>query len=236
MTKIPEEHTAAKALEESFRTLGEQRTGARRRRPSWGTARIALAALTSLFVVAGVATGTKVFLGDGGVFGTEHSGLEGLSGHVDPAPAYRQLARSSVRDPVEREPWGLRLFRSAKGYSCFTLGRVVDGRLGVIRGGQFREIPTRAAGICGDLEVHHYVLAARTYPPRTIPGGRTLVYGVVDRTVTRLAILSATGRRTPVRIASDGTFLVLRTGTAPFHLAHMVIDGSAGRQVQLLAE
>jgi len=236
VTKIPPEHTAAKALEDAFRALGEQRAPARRRyRPTAGPARVLVTALASVLVVAGAATGTKVFLGDGGMLDSDEPGLSGLDGRVEPAPDYRQLAKASASDPAQPQPWGLRTFRSAKGDTCLTLGRVVGGRLGTIRGGQFKELPTRAGGPCGDVEAHHVTMSSRTYAASTIPGGRTVLYGAVDRTVTGLAIVSAEGRRTPVRIASDGTFLVVRAGPAPFHLAHLVIDGSAGRRTQLIA-
>ncbi|MES1192953.1 MAG: hypothetical protein ABUM26_01405, partial [Solirubrobacterales bacterium] len=141
MTKIPLEHTAARALEDSFRALGEQRVRARRprRRASRYVPRVAVVALTTLMLVAVAATGTKVFLGDGGTIDADPAGLEG---RVDPSPSYRQLALASAPDPVERQPWGLRLFKSANGDTCLTLGRVVGNRLGVVRQGQFQEFPT----------------------------------------------------------------------------------------------
>lgn len=235
MTKIPPEHTAAKALEDSFRALGEQRARAQRRRPSWRPARVVLTALTSLVLVAGVATGTKVILGDGDALRSDDNGLNGLGGRLEPAPAYRALAQASAPDPVERQPWGMRTYRSAAGDSCMTAGRVAGGRLGAIRVGQFRELPTKASGICGRLDVHHYVMASRVYGASAIPGGRTIVYGLVDRTVTDVAIVTADGRSSPVTIAADGTFMEVHKGTDPLHRAHLVIDGSEGRRTQLIA-
>ena len=199
MTKIPPEHTAARALEESFRVLGEERAevqGRRRRRMPRGTRRTVLIALTALMLVAVAATGTKVFVGDGGIL---HSDTQGLEGRLDPAPHYRQLAQASAPDPRERQPWGLRTFLSAKGDTCIALGRVVGGRLGVIRNGQFKELPTRTGGVCGALGDQHIVMTARRYAAATIPNGRTIVYGVVDRTVTGLRIQHAGGSAEPVR-------------------------------------
>jgi len=234
VTKIPEEHHAARALEESFRALGAQRARRRRRRPAWGWGRIVVAALTSVFVVAGVATGTKVFLGDGGMLRSDAGDVGSLHGRIDPDPTYRQLAQATAADPHERARWGMRMFKSRTGETCLVLGRVVDGRLGVVRQGQFKRLPTRATGMCAPLEAEHVVLATRTY--YDTPERRSVLYGAVDRTVSEAHILAVTGRTTPVAIAPDGTFLVVRSGANPFHLAHLVVDGSAGRHVQLLAE
>jgi hypothetical protein len=188
----------------------------------------ALAALTAAAVAA---TGTKVFLGDGG---TLRSDTDGLAGRLDPAPRYRQLAQATARDPRGREPWGLRVFHGATGDTCVVLGRVVDGRLGVIRRGQFRELPTRTGGVCAPLASHHIIMTARHYAPATIADGRTAVYGIVDRTVTSLRIRHDGGMTEPLRIAPDGTFVVVRAGRGPFAAAALVATGSAGRQVRPL--
>jgi hypothetical protein len=237
VTKIPPEHTAAKSLEDAFRALGEERAraarGPRRRAPT-GTRRVAIGVVTSVLVVAGVATGTKVFTGDGGALRPDDRGLTGVEGGLDPAPAYRQLALASTADPREPQPWGLRIFKSAKGFTCLTLGRVVGGRLGVIRDGQFKELPARAAGVCGSMVTDHLVMAVRLYYKTGRAQHRTVVYGAVDRTVRSVGVLSIQGRTTPVPIAADGTFVIVRAGDDPFHHAQLVVDGSSGRRVRPL--
>ena len=147
MSRIPPEHTAARALEDAFRALGEQRAQARRpRRQAVRLApRVVLVALTALMLVAVAATGTKLFLGDGG---TVEPDPARLAGGLDPAPSYRQLAAASAADPVADQPWGLRLFKNTNGDTCLTLGRIVGGRLGVVRQGQFKELPARADRRC----------------------------------------------------------------------------------------
>ena len=232
MTKIPPEHTAAKSLENAFRVLGEERARTRpgRRRPS-APARVVLAAATSVLVVAGVATGTKVFTGDGGAVDADP---KGLTGRVQPSLDYRQLAQARAADPSDPEPWGLRRFTSAKGETCLTLGRVVDGRLGVLQDGQFKELPARSGGMCASLDGDHVVMAVRDYYATSRARHRTVVYGAVDRTVRSVHVLSAQGQTTPVPIAADGTFLIVRASDRPFHLAQLVIDGSGGRRVRPL--
>ncbi len=231
MTKIPTGHTAARALEDSLRTLGEQRARARRQ-PCLAVRsapRVAVIALTSLLVATVAATGTKVFLGDGGELPTDTAGAKG---RLAPAPAYRQLAQATTRDPIDHRPWGARTFKSAGGETCLALGRVVGTRLGVVRVGQFKELPTRKAGVCGPLASQHLVMSSRGYFDSAIAGGRTVLYGIVDRSITELGLESAAGRRTAVPIAPDGTFIVVRTGTAAFAHDRLVAEGSAGRQVR----
>jgi hypothetical protein len=53
----------------------------------------------------------------------------------------------------------------------------------------------------------------------------------VGRTVTSMHVLAITGKTTRVKIAPDGTFLLVRGDVDPFHLAQLVIDGSTGRRV-----
>lgn len=235
MTQIPPEHTAARALEASFRTLGEERKRdrANARQPwrhvSRRLPRAAFAALTGLMLVAVAATGTKVFLGDGGELPADSAGVQG---RLAPAPAYRQLAQATARDPLDHRPWGLRTFKSAGGGTCLALGRVVGARLGVVHVGQFKELPTRKGGVCGPLATKHLVMSSRVYSDSAIAGGRTVLYGIVDRSITHLSLQPSTGRGAAVSIAPDGTFVVVRTGTAAFAHDRLVAEGSAGRQVR----
>jgi hypothetical protein len=235
VTHIPPEHTAARALEDSFRMLGQERkrTWADTRQPwrhvSRRLPRAAVTALTGLMLVAVAATGTKVFVGDGGQLPPDPAGAKG---HLAPAPAYRQLAQAVARDPIDHRPWGLRTFKSAGGETCLALGRVVGTRLGVVHVGQFKELPTRKGGVCGPLASQHMVMSSRNYFDSAIDGGRTALYGIVDRSITKLGLYRATGRGTAVPIAPDGTFIVVRTGTAAFAHDRLVAEGSAGRQVR----
>lgn len=235
MSQIPPEHTAARALEDAFRTLGEarKRNRANARQPwrhvSRRLPRAAFAALTGLMLVAVAATGTKVFLGDGGELPADSAGIQG---RLTPAPAYRQLAQASVRDPIDHRAWGIRTFQSARGETCLALGRVAGNRLGAVRVGQFKELPARTSGVCGPLERQHLVMTSRVYFDSAIDGGRTVLYGIADRSITSLRLQPSTGRGAAVPIAPDGTFVVVRTGTTAFDGDRLVAGGSAGRQVR----
>lgn len=235
MTRIPPEHTAARALEDSFRALGQERKRARAdvrqpwRQVSRRLPRAAVAALTGLMLVAVAATGTKVFVGDGGELPTDAAGVQA---RLAPAPAHRRLAQASARDPLDHRAWGVRTFQNARGETCLALGRVVGKRLGAVRIGQFKELPARTSGVCGPLDRQHLVMTSRVYFDSAIDGGRTVLYGIVDRSITKLGLRSASGRGTVVPIAPDGTFVVVRTDTAAFAHDRLVAEGSAGRQVR----
>jgi hypothetical protein len=235
VTQIPPEHTAARALEDSFRVLGQERKRDRAnfrqpwRHVSRRLPRAAVAALTGLMLVAVAATGTKVFLGDGGELPADSAGVQG---RLTPAPAYRRLAQASARDPIDHRAWGIRTFQSAGGETCLALGRIVGNRLGAVRVGQFKELPARTSGVCGPLERQHLVMTSRVYFDSAIDGGRTVLYGIVDRTVGRLGLQPKAGQGAALPIAADGTFIVVRTGTTAFDGHRLVAEGSAGRQVR----
>ena len=106
-----------------------------------------------------------------------------------------QLAQATARDPIDHRPWGLRTFKSASGETCLALGRVVGTRLGVVHVGQFKELPTRKGGVCGPLATQHMVMSSRDYFDSAIPGGRTVLYGIVDRTIVSLAPATRDRRR-----------------------------------------
>lgn len=231
MTKIPPEHTAAKALEHAFRALGEERARARGAAPRRRAARIAGAAAVSVLAVAGAATGTRVFVGDGGEV---RSDSPGRGDRVQPDPGYRQLAQATTADPVQEQRWGLRTFQSVRGEACLAVGRVVGGRLGVIRGGQFQELPTRtSATVCGSLGRQHVVLGTRDYADKDINGGRTLLFGAVDRTITAVTVRLGSDA-TPLDVAADGTFIAVRRGVDAFRGAQLVFEGPGGHRTQPL--
>jgi hypothetical protein len=228
VTKIPPEHTAAKSLEHSFRALGEERARAQRQAPRRWTARVAVAAGVSVLAVAGAATGTKVFTGDGGALRSDDPGPHG---RAESDPGYRRLAQASSADVAGGPRWGVRTFRSAIGETCLAVGRVVAGRLGSVRDGQFRELPARTAGLCGALEREHAVLGAHNFVGADIAGGRTVLFGIVDRTITAITVRAASAS-TPLRIEADGTFILARKGLDAFRGAQLVVDGPGGHRVQ----
>ena len=56
------------------------------------------------------------------------------------APASAQLLALSVPDPGGGLPWGMRILRTTRGLVCVQIGRLLDGRLGVLgQDGQFND-------------------------------------------------------------------------------------------------
>jgi hypothetical protein len=231
MSRIPPEHQAARGLEESFRRLGEERSAARRRRkrPS-PIARVLVTALAALLAVSAAAAGTKVFLNDGGSVAPESQ----PPGSLKRSPADRRLAQAKSADPVERAPWGLRLYTGAGGKTCVLAGRLVGGRIGVLQGTTFTELPWSAPGVCTDLNRVHVLVGSRRYGGVVAAGGRSLLYGVADRTVSGLALSTSPAVRRPIPIAADGTFIVALQGSDRLRHAQLLIDGPGGTREQAL--
>jgi hypothetical protein len=137
-----------KALEE----LGDQfeRTAYAARRPRRRTRRhrvLALAVLGALLVAAtamaasGLLTGEPVRNPPGVTFKAD----EGLG---KPLPDQTNLLDLRVPDPAGGPPWGMRTVRTTRGLACVEVGRVVDGKLGVLGqngafgdDGRFHELP-----------------------------------------------------------------------------------------------
>ncbi|MDX6726485.1 MAG: hypothetical protein QOK49_1290 [Baekduia sp.] len=229
MSRIPPEHEAARSLEESFRRLGEERAaeGRRERRArrgprGWPVGRSVAVAAVGLLAASAVAAGTKVFVADEGPLkGDSRPGAA-----VQRAPGDRRLALAVARDPAEREPWGLRVYTSKQGRSCLLVGRIVGGRLGRLQSGRFAELPSDAAGSCGDLTRDHVMIVAQSYP--LMAGGRTVLFGLADRTIQRLDLLAADGTPRRVPIAADGTYALALSGADALRGMRLRIAGTRG--------
>ena len=102
--------------------------------------------------------------------------------------------------------------------------------------GQFKELPTRTSGVCGPLERQHLVMTvSRLLRLRRSPAAATVLYGIVDRTVTRLRLQRRDGRAAPrCRSRPTGPSSWSRTGRTAFCGDRLVAGGSAGRQVRRL--
>jgi hypothetical protein len=176
------------------------------------------AALAPLVVIggAGAAVALHPILGDDGSrgAGTNPPRL------ARPIPGGLQVAQARAPDPDQRTPpWGIRTYPGPKGTTCLLAGRIVGDRLGRLRDGRFAELDATAQGSCGALADHHYLAIVRC--DTLTGGGRTALYGVVDRDVERLELSTEPGRFQSLRPESDGSFLVVRRGTFAFHDNHL---------------
>jgi hypothetical protein len=217
-SRIPPDEPAARDFGEQLRKLGVERARAqrrvRRRRLGMGAAVVALLAGGAPVVA------TKVSIIDKGTIDGEPRPQE----HFKREAGDRRLAQASSADPVERQPWGMRLYTSTQGETCVVVGRVVGERLGRLDGASFEELPANAEGVCADFGKVHILATYRGY---SASGGRTIVYGVADRTISGLVLVRA-GRATSIPIARDGSFVLAMRGGNAAAGAELRIEGAGG--------
>jgi hypothetical protein len=227
--EIPPEHTALKSLEQTFRAAGEEKQRIRRLERRRTRRRAMFATIAAIAAASGsAAIATKVFDNDA----SPVRAGDATTGQVARAPADRRVALATAADPVDRYGWGVRVYQGRTGETCAVAGRVLRGRLGVMQNGRFRELPAGVPGQCTDLAVEHALVAVRNY---AAGAGvvRTVVYGIVDRTVTGIGIgRTAPGRQIPV--AADGTFVYAVRGTRALRGQQAFVAGADGMRSRTL--
>lgn len=226
-------------LEETFREAGEQKEAARRTEEQQRRTRRSsghglggrwlgpvVGAITAFGVVgAGVAISTDVFTADGGSAGsgprppseTRHA----------PGDAYRgnAVAADPTRPGVQ---WGIGVYPSQNGRdTCLLAGRVRGQSLGVEQNGRYTRLSKDAPGFCDDVDTQHAIVTTRSDFSAT--GNRTLLYGLVDRTVTSLR-LGLSHALKELEVASDGTFIVVAVGSRGLSNQQFEITSAAGVQ------
>ncbi len=139
--------------------------GGRQRRRRLPLRPALLGALVALLVGAGTVTATRVFTGVG----------DPVQGEREGSAQAGVLTDSAAADPSGGLPWAVRVFVDDRGRECIQLGRLRDGALGVVYGGQFHAFEGEPNGSCGDLSKEGYAILVdrRPHPARTI------VYGLV---------------------------------------------------------
>jgi hypothetical protein len=207
----PADREAHLELRDSFRELARQRTAAKRiasrARRRHALIRAALTTFSAILLGGGIAAGL-------GVFTADHDGVIGADpkapGHVQYLkPSERMPARSTAADPRGGPRWGLSTYTSENNRQCLVAARVLNGQMGVISNGTFTPLRKGVSGFCDKLSDSHLIFTVRRYSDAN--GGRTLLYGQVDREIQRLA-LTQSQRRREIRVFSDGTFLVVLVG------------------------
>ena len=225
------------SLEDTFREAGEREEAARvsegrqprsKRSREHGRGRRwlgpAVGAITAFCVVgAGAAIGTDVFLGDGGSTGSDAE-PPAETRHA-PGDAYR--GNAVAIDPTRPAlRWGVGVYPSNNGRdTCLLAGRVRGQALGVEQDGRFTSLSKDALGVCDDIDVGHIVFTTRSYFNAT--GDRALLYGLVDRTVTSLR-LGLPGALKNLDVASDGTFIVVASGSHGLRGQQFEINAASG--------
>jgi hypothetical protein len=221
--EIPPEHTALKALEQTFRAAGEEKERLRRLERRRTRRRAMLATVAAIVAASGTAAiATKVFDSNG----PPSRAVD--EGEVARVPADRRPALATAADPVDQYGWGVRIYQARAGKTCALAGRLLHGRLGAAQNGQFHEFAADVPGQCGDLAASHALVAVRNYGSAATAGAtRTVVYGIVDRTVKGIGIgRTAPGRQIP--IADDGTFVYAVQGVRTLAGQRAFVAGAGG--------
>jgi hypothetical protein len=216
VTRIPEEHHAARELERRFRELGEAR--AARRRPVRLPARRTLVlAIVAVLLLAAAAGGAGLFSFGGGSVPQP----EKLPKGVARAPRDIALAGARAKDPLGSWTWGMRRYTSRTGASCVVVGRMREGQLVRPNGAGLVALPPTTPGSCGRLDAEPALIALRIYG--TISGARSVLYGLVDRTVRALRLVEPGGKERSVPVAADGSYLVVLVGQRAFRGADLEV-------------
>lgn len=210
-SRIPEEDEARRALAREFGRVGREAASRQHRRRSRSRAprAVVVAVLLLLLLAAATVAGTTL-LDDGQDLRPERS----LPSSVAPAPDDARLSPVRVADPVGDLPWGVRLYTNALGKPCIVVGRVKDGQLGVLRDRQFSRRPPGTPGACVSGPDQHFAFALQRYP---FPDqGRSVLYGVADRTVSAVTLVLPGGETQHLPIADDGAVLDVRRGAQAY--------------------
>ena len=214
MSRVPRERPAARDLQRQFAALGsvhgqlnelerDLRTGRRRRRLGM---RGLVAAGSLMTLVAAAAGADKVLVGPSAPVPdeTEHR-------FDRAAPRDTRLAEVTAPDPRGGPAWGVRVYVDTAGNPCLVLGRVLDGRLGIVDNEQFRPLPPDATGSFTDRSGHLAVLNRRY---GAALGPTQVLYGYADRTIEGLTLLLI-DKSIPIKIGNDGVYIVAFAGTNP---------------------
>lgn len=158
MTRLPQLEDALTKAAQRLEARQQPRTAARR------SARVAGIALAVALALGGIALAATQILKTGKPVPAERRPA-GFFGVIKPGTT--RLLAVRVPDPAGGPPWGVRAYRTTIGLgsgrqavNCLQVGRVVNGRLGVIgqdgsfnNDGEFHELPVQANS-CGGLDAH----------------------------------------------------------------------------------
>lgn len=200
----PELPPAFDDLREQFRQAAareievERRVAERARR---GRRRTVIAVALALAVpAAGVAGAARIFSSPDKGPGKDPNAQVADAGIVP---------SSAFPDPDGGPPWALKVFASREGQECVAFGRLQGGKLGRSVGGEFRPLPERVAGVCGDLRKEPVLVSVSDSPDPP----RTVVYGISH--AREPVVFEARGRRHELKPGALGTFLLVLDGFLP---------------------
>lgn len=145
---MDEQLKALEELGEQFERVARDAGRARRRRAARQRRVLVLAVLGALLAAAAAMAAATGLLTGEPVSNPPGVTFEADEGVGRPVPGRTELLDLRVADPGDGPPWGMRVVRTTRGLGCVQVGRVVDGRLGVLgqngafgNDGRFHELP-----------------------------------------------------------------------------------------------
>lgn len=136
-----------------------------------------------------------------------------------------RLTGVQTADPQGGPDWGMRLSQSESGKTCYAVGRVVDGRIGLIIDGTFRALPLRGPGYCSTLnQTLPYTMNGTTVGDDGASDERSAIYGLALPTVRSITFDDGRSRRT-VEPNSDGAYLAVFDGRPSVTRTFTYTDG-----------
>jgi hypothetical protein len=166
-------------------------------------------AATPIGLLAAVLAGTALAMA-GGTASVGDEQAEPAPGSVPEAGSLSFERR--VADPEGRAPWVVRVHRArADGAVCLAAGQLQDGRFGVDTGERLLPREEFTAN-CSLLSAEPFaVLLERRSPEVGADLGRTVLYGVVDSQVAKVALIDR-GETVTLDVSERGVFLVVLEG------------------------
>lgn len=213
MTRIPDDHTAARELERRFRELGAERAAAARPRRTRLSRRALLAGAAALTAVA-AAVAVALPGSDDPTPGTIP-----YSTAVTPSSGYR------ASDPTGGTPWAVQGFTASSGDRCarveFVSTEAFSGSLAVRRA----FAAGRATTCLSEDSTAQVRVVSRNVSTRS--GQRSVIFGVVAPGVDSVR-LEQDGESKRILVARRGVFLLVRAGGDRFDQAAVVASGAMG--------
>jgi hypothetical protein len=155
---------------------------------AWRLRRLAALVVLGALAIAASAWGATQLL-TGSIVVTGFPPVSPNTGDGAPLPSSSAVLGLRVPDPTGGLPWGMRIVRTTRGEVCLQVGRVLDGKIGVLGNGyafhadgRFHTLsPEDALGLnCVHVDAHGHVIAVRG--PMTVSAdGLSLAESMSDR-------------------------------------------------------
>jgi hypothetical protein len=251
---------ALERLGEEIERVAREAGPARRRRRAVPLSRRALVlAVVSLVVVAAAAVAATTGLLSTGepVKNPAGVGFSPGRGEGVPVAASVRLSPLRVADPAGGPPWGLRTLKTTRGLGCVQLGRIYDGRLGVLgqdgafgNDGRFHERPPGVLDLFDcqvpDAVGHTFIADVRNGMPASglmegcdhvhqaaagacsAEDQRIVFYGLLGPRATAVTYRDAAGRvRVQATTGAEGAYLVVLRPSKVHPAGHALGYGSS---------